>query len=142
MDYLLITLLGLNLLGVFYVMVKVTFRQKANSNQDVNQTLIENMIKMKGELGELKASIDQQNRMLQMELSRIKPERSPVVEKQKPSIKVKVQEERPETLFLNDRYKEIFDLQQQGLSTEEIAKKLKKGYSEVELILQLAGKRR
>lgn len=135
-------MLGLNLLGVFYVMVKVTFRQKANSNQDVNQTLIENMIKMKGELGELKASIDQQNRMLQMELSRIKPERSPVVEKQKPSIKVKVQEERPETLFLNDRYKEIFDLQQQGLSTEEIAKKLKKGYSEVELILQLAGKRR
>jgi len=41
-------------------------------------------------------------------------------------------------LLLHDRYKEIFDLHNQGLSVDQIAMKLEKGSGEVAFILQLA----
>jgi DNA-binding NarL/FixJ family response regulator len=47
-----------------------------------------------------------------------------------------------QTLLLNDRYKEVFDLYEKGLSADEIAKKLGKGSGEIEFILQLASQDR
>ncbi|RXT15141.1 hypothetical protein [Ammoniphilus sp. CFH 90114] len=44
-------------------------------------------------------------------------------------------------LHLRNRYKEVFDLYYKGLSIEEISKKLGYGKGELELILQLSGKR-
>lgn len=45
-------------------------------------------------------------------------------------------------LLLQDRYREIFELYGQGLTAEEIAKKLNKGYGEVAFILELAAQDR
>lgn len=132
-----ITLLSLNLLCVLYIIFKMTVQKKKDSQQELNQKLIENLIKIKREMSDLKTFVDQHTRLFQVEMARFRAEqeRPPiVVEDREPKVE-------REQLFLHDRYKEIFDLQQQGLSISEIARKLEKGDSEVELILQLAGKR-
>ncbi len=43
-------------------------------------------------------------------------------------------------LFLNDRFRDVFDLHKQGLSVEQIARELEKEYDEVSFILQLANR--
>jgi DNA-binding NarL/FixJ family response regulator len=137
LDYLILTLLSLNFLGVLFIIYKISIQKKSDTQQELNQKLIENLIKIKREMSDLKTFVDQHTRLFQVEMARFRAEqeRSPVVAS---TIEQKVERE---TLFLNERYKEVFELQDQGLSVSEIAKKLEKGDTEIELILQLAGKR-
>jgi len=131
-----ITLLALNLLGVLYISVKLSLRKKTDSQQEMNQKLIENMMIIKREMADLKSFVDQHTRLFQIEMARFRAEREQAVEEPK----IQEVERENEHLFLTDRYKDVFELQKQGLSIGEIAKKLDKGYTEIEMILQLAGK--
>ncbi len=137
LDKLIILLLALNLLGVLFISVKVSLQKKTDSQQEVNQKLIENMIIIKREMADLKSFIDQHTRLFQIEMARFRAEREEAVA----APKIQEVDRQNEHLLLNDRYKDVFDLQQQGLSISDIAKKLDKGYTEIEMILQLAGKR-
>lgn len=136
MNYLILTLLSVNLLGVFYIIYKISVQKKSDSNQELNQKLIENLIKIKREMSDLKTFVDQHTRLVQVEMARFR------AEQERPSVVAPTTEQKVEreTLFLNERYKEVFELQDQGLSVSEIAKKLEKGDTEIQLILQLAGK--
>ena len=136
MTYLIITLLVLNLLGVLYVLSKVSSLKKEAPDQELNQKLIENMIKVKREVMDVKTSLEQHHRLVLEEISHLKEDiRSIEVE-----LPAQAEEEQ-EQLFLHERYQDVFALYKQGLTTAEIAKKLEKGNGEVELILQLAGKK-
>jgi len=87
-------------------------------------------------MSDLKTFVDQHTRLVQVEMARFR------AEQERPSVVAPTTEQKVEreTLFLNERYKEVFELQDQGLSVSEIAKKLEKGDTEIQLILQLAGK--
>lgn len=62
----------------------------------------------------------------------------PLVSEQPPLIKEKKSEDKPaDDLYTQSFYYQVLLLQKQGLSTEEIAKKLKKGKTEIELLLKL-----
>jgi methyl-accepting chemotaxis protein len=49
-----------------------------------------------------------------------------------------MEEEQTDTLMLKERYRRVFELKEQGMQIEEIAKKLGAGQGEIELIFSLA----
>jgi DNA-directed RNA polymerase specialized sigma24 family protein len=51
------------------------------------------------------------------------------------------EEELADAFALRERYRRVFELRQEGLSPDEIAKRLGAGQGEIELILSLAGSR-
>lgn len=133
MDYVLIALLGLNFLGVLYIIKKISARpQSDGAQQQTEQILLQQTIKNKQEITGLKQLLLQQHQQLMEEWKQVKE--APQVQEEKPPQVVE------EPLFLNDRYEEVFALKRKGLTTAEIAKKLEKGYGEIDLILQLARK--
>lgn len=86
------------------------------------------------EMSQLKTTMEQQHKLIAHEFEQWKAERQAL----EVSIQNAPTSNHKENLFLYERYKEIFDLQKQGLTAEQIAKKLEKGSGEVALILQLA----
>ncbi|MGE5704240.1 MAG: DUF6115 domain-containing protein [Clostridia bacterium] len=63
---------------------------------------------------------------------------SPVQEAEQPVIAEEPEEQKEDTLYLRERFQRVFELQQEGLSLDEIAKQLGAGRGEIELILSLA----
>lgn len=131
-------LLCLNLIGILYLVFKNSFHVKTDNQTTDNQNLLEKQKKLHREMNELKGSIDYLRAWLEQDYKKLKSElqtlRSIKQEKVKPKTK--------QNLFLNDRYKEVFDLKEKGLSADEIAKELGKGSGEIALILQLASQDR
>lgn len=125
-------LLGLNLIGVLILIKQGSFKQENSSQQDVYQNMFQNNVKLKHELSELKRTVDLYAMSIQQKnVQKIQDKKailSPVTTKQN-NVK---------NLSLYVRYKEIFDLHNQGLTAEQIARKLEKGYDEVSFILELA----
>jgi DNA-binding NarL/FixJ family response regulator len=128
-----ITLLSLNLIGVIYLVVRGTLRREVDPQQEWQLKIHENLNKMKHGISEQKISLDHYQRLLQQESEQWKEARKAF---QSTGLATK-ESTIEQTLLLNDRYKEIFDLHKQGLSVEEIAQKLEKGNGEVSFILQL-----
>lgn len=138
LNYLNATLLGLNLLGVVILVVRGTFERKNSFGQELQLKIIDEQKKLSREMTVLKQTIEDYQTIFLQESERQRAERQ-VFEA---SVQTVTKSKREQELFLNDRYKDIFDLQKKGLSAEQIAKKLEKGCGEISFILQLAAKAR
>jgi hypothetical protein len=138
-NYITEILLGLNFIGVLYLVIRNSTRQEVANEQENHQAFLVKQQLVLREISELRVNVEDFHQSVKREIKQLRAERkafevSLQVEKKK--------SKQVENLFLNDRYKEIFDLQQQGLSVEEIANKLEKGHGEVAFILQLAAQER
>jgi hypothetical protein len=128
-------LLGLNFLVVLYLVFRHTNIQRRISNQqDLGNKWLEKNKKLIKEVTELKKAVEKSHQTLLDQLKLLQQERviEPPQSRELPS------SPRAQHLLLNDRYKEIFELKEKGLTTEQIAKELDKGYGEVAFILDLA----
>lgn len=108
------------------------------------QKIVENQMALYREMVEVKAKLENYYGAIQQESEKLRADRQVFetalqgLAKPKPKSRAKSKLKEEQNLLLNDRYKEIFELQKQGLNAEEIAKKLDKGCGEVSFILELA----
>lgn len=136
-NYIIEILLGFNLIAAIFLLVRSAVQKReSNPQQGLDPVIIENQKKMSREINELKLILEQYHRSVQGEFEQLRAERK-AFEK---SVITTTKVNNGQDLLLNNRYKEIFDLQKQGLSVEEIAKQLEKGTGEVSFILQLGAK--
>lgn len=126
--------LGLILIGVIYLAVRGSHRRKLYSNEDLYQKMNENQKQLIQEITELKIALKQYQQTIKAETEQWRIDRYEMAA----SIKATKKTMSGQNLLLHDRYKEIFDLHNQGLSVDQIAMKLEKGSGEVAFILQLA----
>lgn len=105
-----------------------------------NQNLLEKQQKIMQEIAELKGQTEHYQGLILEEFANWKVERKALESSLQASLKEATKTEKQPNLQLNDRYREIFDLHEQGLTVDEIARKLEKGVGEVSFILQLASK--
>jgi len=140
-DYLIIALLTVNLFCVLLLAAKVSSRQKSANQQDLHQKIIENQAKMMREIHEIKGNIRHNQLLIQREFEKWKAELKALEASVQPTSHSR-SNDNGQNLYLNDRYQEIFELLDQGLSVDEIAKRLGKGSGEVSFILQLADQTR
>lgn len=126
--------LGLILIGVIYLAVRDSLRRKLDSNKDLYHKMNENQKQLIQEITELKITLRQYQQTIKAENEQWRIDRHELVA----SIKATEKTMSGQNLLLHDRYKEIFDLHNQGLSVDQIAMKLEKGSGEVAFILQLA----
>ena len=128
-------LLSLILIGIVYLIVRDDSNMKVSPPNSDGQKLLEQQKQLKTEVKELKENVeflklwlDQDYKKMKMDIQSVncspKQENNPTTNRQH--------------LFLNDRYKEIFELHEKGFSADEIAKELGKGSGEIAFILQLA----
>ncbi|MFP5113117.1 DUF6115 domain-containing protein [Bacillaceae bacterium C204] len=135
--YLIEALLVVSIIVVLYLVVKVFSRQKSDDQQDLHKKIIENQGILSREIHELKVLLMHHQTLIQNEHEQWKAELKAYKASAKMESKTKTSNS-GQNLFLNDRYKEIFELQEKGLTVDEIAKQLGKGSGEVSFILQLA----
>jgi ATP/maltotriose-dependent transcriptional regulator MalT len=134
-DYIIIALLLLNGIGMFLLLMKGTNKQKGNVQLDLLKKFAEQQMIWNREWNELKTMMEKHHAEVLKELGKWEATRQSL----ELSIPQTSHSNHNQHLFLQDRYKEIFDLHQQGYSVEQISKKLEKGVGEVSFILQLAG---
>lgn len=134
MQILIIVLLVLNIVGVLFWVIHSFNQPIYDSRQNLSQKILENQNQLFRELMEVKAKANHYYQLIQQESERFGAEGKAF----ESEAQVQAEPKKVQNLFLNDRYQEIFDLQKQGLTVEEIAKKLEKGCGEVSLILELA----
>jgi DNA-binding NarL/FixJ family response regulator len=131
---LIIILLVLNFIGVLFLIIRSFFKTKNDSQLELSQKILENQGQLHRQLMEVKAKLEHYYESIQQESEQWRAE--------KPAFEAPLQADakpkKEQNLLLNDRYKEIFELKEQGLTADEIAKKLDKGFGEVALILGLA----
>ncbi|HJV45605.1 MAG TPA: hypothetical protein VJ824_07745 [Bacillota bacterium] len=132
------SLIILSLIGIVYLMnrdrstrqVIHQLKEIENRLHEQNKRLMMEMVSLKKQVGEMDEKLARV--IQQMQSIPVEPTVPP---------KESIESETSEHLFLNDRYKEIFELKEQGLSTEQIAKQLGRGYGEIAFILELANKK-
>lgn len=124
-------LLVLNFLAILYVISRSTsVRGIVNSQQEFEKKWRDKNKKLMKEVIELRKALDQSHQVLLDQLERLQ-QKETVGQQSIPSVS-------SQHLLLNDRYKDIFELKEKGLTAEQIAKELEKGYGEVAFILDLA----
>ena len=123
---------------MFYLVFRASAQRNIEPEQDFHQKIIENLKKMNGDINELKMDIDHYHVTIQKEFKQWRAERQAF----ETSLQAQSDSKNSQTLFLNDRYRDVFDLQKQGLSVDQIAKELERGSGEVSFILQLAAQER
>jgi ABC-type multidrug transport system fused ATPase/permease subunit len=138
LDYLIVVLLVLIFIGVLFLIRNSSFRNAFDDQQVFYQKMSENNRKLILEITELKKNLEHSHTLLQHAFEQWRTERQEFETAKQSAVK----SSKRQNLFLNDRYSEIFELQEQGLSVEQIAKELGKGCGEVSFILQLAVKER
>lgn len=131
-----ISLLALNLIGILFLLTKKTGKSDIDSQQIYFQKLLEKQQMISSEIAELKGQTEYYHDLMQEEFANWRVERKAL----ESSLQQEAKKEKQTNLHLNDRYKEIFELHEQGLTVDEIARKLEKGVGEVTFILQLASK--
>ena len=119
---------------MIYLAVRDSLRRKLDSNKDLYQKMNENQKQLIQEITKLKIALKQYQQTIKAENEQWRIDRHELVA----SIKATEKTMSGQNLLLHDRYKEIFDLHNQGLSVDQIAMKLEKGSGEVAFILQLA----
>ncbi|MEH7107199.1 DUF6115 domain-containing protein [Bacillus sp. JJ1764] len=134
LNYIFIGLLSVNLIVLLIVVLKKKPQQDTGTQMILDQKILENQRDMMNEMNELKIELSKQQKILLKKMEELRVEKQVTYAAPKPVEPVK----KEPSLFLNDRYKDIFALHQQGMTIDEIAKKLEKGVGEVSLILQLA----
>jgi DNA-binding NarL/FixJ family response regulator len=128
------SLLSLCLIGILVLIAHdVSSRRVVREVKETMNRLQEQNQKLFKEITGLKKQVEQSGKRIEETLKVIQT--TPV-----PHTAQRERHNPSEHLLLNDRYKEIFDLKERGLSTEQIAKELQKGFGEVAFILDLAGK--
>ncbi|MEH7504897.1 hypothetical protein V7152_23280 [Neobacillus drentensis] len=141
--YLIEALLVVNIIVVLCFVVKGFSRQKSDDQQDTHQKIIKNQAKLTREIHELKVLLKHNHTLIQNEHEQWKAdikafEASILAESKSKSNS----SSNGQNLLLNDRFKEVFDLLEKGLTVEQIAKETGKGCGEVSFILQLADQAR
>ncbi len=117
-----------------YLIVRKSASQEVPVKQDLNLEIFVKQKKLSREMVVLKDKLKQYHAIIQNEVHQLKEERRKLEKMVEGSVKTNTMHQ----LFLNDRFEQIFTLQKQGLSAEQIAKKLDKGTGEVSFILELA----
>ncbi|MEW9667661.1 hypothetical protein ABLT31_02200 [Ammoniphilus sp. 3BR4] len=116
-----------------------------SENQRLMQTMIEMNKKTEDKIAQLQWGLKQlENRMALLEEQPLMPDESLATSEGGLALGHSTQEAArtsQDILHLRNRYKEVFDLCNQGYTIEEISKELGYGKGELELILQLAGHR-
>ena len=136
--YVFIALLVINIILLSLVLVKGSKEQDRSAFvPSIEKTMdYEKLILL--ELNEVKKSVETHTAENRSELLLLREEFQSLVEKAKSDLH---EEKLENNLFITERYKEIFDLQDKGMSDEQIAKELEKGLGEVSFILQLANRK-
>lgn len=133
-----ITLLVLNLIGVFFLIVKSSSQKKAPHEQGYMQKMLENQKLLSREMSAMKTAMEDQHALAKQQYELLHAKLHSFAE----SVQSAPSSNGGQNLLLNDRYKEIFELQKKGFSAQQIAAKLDKGLGEVDFILQLAAQSR
>ncbi|PFP30799.1 hypothetical protein COJ96_02215 [Bacillus sp. AFS073361] len=145
-NYLNEILLGLNLIGVLYLVARGSSRRDIVSQREFYRSIVENNKKISPEIAELKRTIDEFKGTVQEYHTFFQQVREQQWGMEKPvderSVQSRTISNNGQKLLVQDRYKEIFELREQGLSVEQIARKLEKEYDEVSFIIQFADKAR
>lgn len=130
-----IALLGINVILLSIVLIKGSKKNEPHLNVPSFEktTGYEKLILL--ELQELKNGVERLTADNRRDLLQLREEFHVFNEKAKQYLK---EEKVENNLFITERYKEIFDLYDKGLSAEQIAKELEKGLGEISFILQLA----
>ncbi|MFK9090557.1 DUF6115 domain-containing protein [Bacillus salipaludis] len=136
--YLIEILLGLNLICVIFLITLGSLRQRSDSKEDMYQKINGYQKQMVQEMTELKMAVNHYQQLLKQQCEQWQTEKQ-ILEA---SIKENRKPMTGQNLLLHHRYQEIFDLQAQGLTVDQIAMKLNKGSGEVAFILQLAAQER
>lgn len=142
-NYIFITLLSLNLIGVLYLIIRSSIRPKVDIQKeftlmrDLYLKLNENNSKLRMEISKLSKIVDANQIKIQEIKVQAEVEGQPISSNFK-TTNLFINDNNEKKLLLNDRFKEIFELHEKGLSVEQIARKMEKGNDEVSFILQLA----
>jgi DNA-binding NarL/FixJ family response regulator len=123
------------MITILILILKSFTQWKASLEKDTYQRLLENQNILSRELTELKRTVDHQKTLAQQEFNQLREE----VKSFTVNIHAPRDSKSEQSSLLTIRHMEIFELQNKGLSTEQIAAKLDRGLGEVEFILQLAG---
>ncbi|MEH7300169.1 helix-turn-helix domain-containing protein [Neobacillus drentensis] len=137
-EYLNVATLIVNFIAVLYLVIKSSFRKKMDYQQELSLKMLSNQEKLMRQLTDIKTTIEHHHMMTQRENEQWKAEMVQALNAVKIESDSNSKANNGQHLFLNDRYREVFDLKAKGLSVEEIAKQLGKGNGEVAFILQLA----
>lgn len=124
------------MITILFLILKSFREWKASLEQGTYQRLMENQNILSRELTELKRTVDRQKTLAQQEFNQLREE----IKSLSVNIQAPPDLNNEQNSFLNNRHIEIFELQNKGLSAEQIAAKLDRGLGEVEFILQLASK--
>lgn len=138
LSYIIIILLLLILAMLFYSIFGSSKKQETVPPQIPDRRLLENQLRIFQEISELKKSLEQ----FQMAFEKESEQWRTVNQHMEAAVDQTPKSLNKQHLLLQDRYREIFELYGQGLTAEEIAKKLNKGYGEVAFILELAAQDR
>lgn len=120
--------------AILFLILKSFTQWKTTQDREIYHKLLENQNILSREIAELKIAMEEQKKQLQQDFDRFREE----VKFQSVEIQAPIAPKNEQNMLLNNRYIEIFELQKQGLSAEQIATKLDRGLGEVEFILQLA----
>ncbi|MGG3563613.1 hypothetical protein ABES03_18675 [Neobacillus rhizosphaerae] len=137
-EYLNVATLVVNFIAVLYLVIKSSFRKKMDYQQELSLKMLSNQEKLIRQMSDLKSIVEHNHLIIQRENEQWKAEMVQAMNSVKIESDSISKANNGQQLFLNDRYKEVFDLKAKGLSVEEIAKQLGKGNGEVAFILQLA----
>jgi hypothetical protein len=134
LNYLTEILLVINLLGLLYLVTKISAPREVSDHKELPLEIFERQKKLSRDMVVLKENLEIYHTVIVKEMHQWREER----EKLEKLIEGSAKSQNVHHLFLNDRFEHIFSLQKQGLSVEQIAKKLDKGTGEVSFILELA----
>jgi hypothetical protein len=134
LNYLTEILLVINLLGVLYLATKISAPQDVPDHKELPIEIFEKQKKLSRDMVALKENLELYHTVIVKEMHQWREER----QKLEKLVEGSAKSQSVHQLFLNDRFEHIFSLQKQGLSVEQIAKKLDKGTGEVSFILELA----
>ncbi|MDF2536003.1 MAG: hypothetical protein K0R18_2162 [Bacillales bacterium] len=124
------------MITILILILKSFTQWKSSLERGTYQRLLENQNILSRELTELKRLVDHQKTLAQKELNQLREE----IKSHTVTIQTPLDLNSEQNSSLTNRYVEIFELQNKGLSAEQIAAKLDRGLGEIEFILQLASK--
>lgn len=141
----LVLILGV-FVGLVLFFVKNKRREKDQQMIELLQSFAEEMVgenqKLLNRMVELNQQTEQKLAALSNQMKALQDRIDILEQEPKPEAENRIMEHQPikqDVLHLHDRYKEVFQLLERGLTREEVSKQLGYGKGELELILQLAG---
>lgn len=135
--YFYLMLLGLVIAGMAWLIPNRS-KKAQEEPEEINKLFYERQYReLLHLMSEMRQDADRRTNQLSREIEGLKKKLEDVQKESKGRFELPLQGHVQDAMGLNDRYAEIFDLYDQGKTTEEIASQMDMGTGEIELILQL-----